>query len=44
MRAEKGKEIELARQIPLQCSRLGNPTTEEPGGLQSKGSQRVRRN
>ena len=27
---------------PLQCSCLGNPWTEEPGGLQSIGSQRVR--
>ena len=31
---------------PLQCSCLGNPMeklwTEEPGGLESKGSERVR--
>ena len=27
---------------PLQCSYLENPWTEEPGGLQSTGSQRVR--
>ena len=27
---------------PLQCSCLGNPMEEEPGGLQSMGSQRVR--
>ena len=27
---------------PLQCSCLENPRTEEPGGLQSTGSQRVR--
>ena len=26
---------------PLQYSYLGNPWTEEPGGLQSMGSQRV---
>ena len=26
---------------PLQCSCLENPRTEEPGGLQSTGSQRV---
>ena len=26
---------------PLQYSCLGNPTEEEPGGLQSMGSQRV---
>ena len=26
---------------PLQDSCLGNPRTEEPGGLQSMGSQRV---
>ena len=26
---------------PLQCSYLGNLRTEEPGGLQSVGSQRV---
>ena len=25
---------------PLQCSHLGNPWTEQPGGLQSMGSQR----
>ena len=29
---------------PLQYSYLGNPWTEEPGGLQSMGSQRVRHN
>ena len=28
---------------PLQYSCLENPMTEEPGGLQSKGSHRVRR-
>ena len=27
---------------PLQSSRLENPRTEEPGGLWSMGSQRVR--
>ena len=27
---------------PVQYSCLGNPWTEEPGGLQSIGSQRVR--
>ena len=27
---------------PLQCSCLENPWTEDPGGLQSMGSQRVR--
>ena len=27
---------------PLHCSCLENPWTEEPGGLQSMGSQRVR--
>ena len=27
---------------PLQCSCLENPWTEEPGGLQSMDSQRVR--
>ena len=27
---------------PLQYSCLGNPMTEEPGGLQSMGSRRVR--
>ena len=27
---------------PLQCSCLGIPWTEEPGGLQSMGWQRVR--
>ena len=26
---------------PLQCSCLGNPWTEEPGGLQSIGSQKL---
>ena len=26
---------------PLQCSRLEIPRTEEPGGLQSTGSQRA---
>ena len=26
---------------PLQCSFLENPMDEEPGGLQSTGSQRV---
>ena len=29
---------------PLQCSCLENPTAEEPGGLQSMQSQRVRHN
>ena len=29
---------------PLQNSCLGNPWTEEPGGLQSMGSQRVGHN
>ena len=29
---------------PLQCSCLESPMTEEPGGLQSMGSQRVRHN
>ena len=29
---------------PLQYSCLGNPWTEEPSGLQSMGSQRVRHN
>ena len=29
---------------PLQCSCLENPTAEEPGGLQSTQSQRVRHN
>ena len=29
---------------PLRYSRLGNPRTEEPGGLQSMGSQRVGHN
>ena len=29
---------------PLQCSCLGNSRTEDPGGLQSMGSQRVRQN
>ena len=28
----------------LQCSCLGNPMTEEPGELQSMGSQRVGHN
>ena len=28
---------------PLQDSCLGNPMTEEPGGLQSMGPQRLRR-
>ena len=41
MHAEKGKEIELTRQIPLQDLAWEIPGTEEPGGLQSKGSQRV---
>ena len=26
---------------PLQCSFLGNPWAEDPGGLQSMGSQKV---
>ena len=30
--------------IPLQYSCLGNPMEEEPGGLQSIASQRVRHN
>ena len=29
---------------PLQYSCLGNPRTEEPGGLQSRGSQRIGHN
>ena len=29
---------------PLQCSCLESPWTEEPGGLQSMGSQKVRHN
>ena len=29
---------------PLQYSRLGNPMEEEPGGLQSMGSQKVGHN
>ena len=29
---------------PFQYSCPGNPMTEEPGGLESMGSQRVRRN
>ena len=32
-------EEEMATQLQYSC--LGNPWTEEPGGLQSTGSQRV---
>ena len=32
------------RGYPAQCSCLEDPWTEEPGGLQSTGSQRVRHN
>ena len=34
--------LEEGMENPLQYSRLGNPWTEEPGGLQSMGSPRVR--
>ena len=36
-----GQEGEGGRGSPLQYSCLGIPRTEEPGGLQSIGSQRV---
>ena len=33
--------LEKENDNPLQCSCLKNPWTEEPGGLQSKESQRA---
>ena len=36
-----GRSLGEGNDYPLQCSCLENPWTEEPGGLQSKGSQRV---
>ena len=37
-----GRSPEGGHGSPLQYSCLENPRTEEPGGLQSLGSQRVR--
>ena len=37
-----GRSLGEGNSNPLQYSWLGNPMTEEPGGLQSMGSQRVR--
>ena len=37
-----GRSPEAGNGNPLQYSCLGNPWTEEPGRLQSMGSQRVR--
>ena len=39
---ESGRSPGEGNGNPLQCSCLGNPWTEEPGGLQSLGPQRVR--
>ena len=39
-----GRYPEEGNGNPLQYSCLGNPITEEPGGLQSMGLQRVRHN
>ena len=36
---ESGRSPGGERGNPLQCSCLENPTAEEPGGLQSPGSQ-----
>ena len=36
-----GRSLGEGNGNPLQCSCLENPWTEEPGGLQSIGSQRV---
>ena len=37
-----GKPPERGQGNPLQCSCLENSMTEEPGGLQSRGSQRIK--
>ena len=39
---ESGRSPGRGQGNPLQCSCLENPWTEEPGGLQSMGSHRVR--
>ena len=39
---ESGKSPGGGHGNSLQCSCLGNPMDQEPGGLQSMGSQRVR--
>ena len=39
-----GRSCGVGNGNPLQFSCLGNPWTEEPGGLQSMGSQRIRHN
>ena len=39
---ELGRSPEGGHDNPLQYSCLENPRTEQPGGLQSMGSQRVR--
>ena len=39
-----GRSLGEGNGNPLQYSCLGNPCTEEPGRLQSMGSQRVRHN
>ena len=41
---ESGRSPGEGNDNPLQYSCLGNPTTEEPGGLQSMGSQRLGHN
>ena len=41
---ESGRSPGEGNGNPLQYSCLGNPTTEEPGGLQSMGSQRLGHN
>ena len=42
--ARRGRSSGGGRVNPLQCSCLENPMTEEPGGPQFLGSQRVRLN
>jgi len=39
-----GRSLEEGNSNSFQYSCLGNPMEEEPGGLQSTGSQRVRHN
>ena len=39
-----GRSLEVGNGNPPQYSYLGNLMTEEPGGLQSMGQQRVRHN
>ena len=40
----EGWDDPLEKEMALEYSCLGNPLTEEPGGLQSMGSQRARHN